>query len=172
MAPHTGLRLGYLFLSPFAYEPVRWLKLAKAPAVKPEFKSCGRDRRSESSLPSCPLSSALHRRVHAFASAPMKRISTCQSPPHRLPNISFYHESLYSFLKTQHRGLHCPSSAGFQASSHAFLALPTGCFLTALGPQPALLWSLISASHVVITQDMCIELHTRRKRCTPIWSME
>lgn len=81
MAPHTGLRLGYLFLSPFAYEPVRWLKLAKAPAVKPEFKSCGRDRRSESSLPSCPLSSALHRRVHAFASAPMKRISTCQSPP-------------------------------------------------------------------------------------------
>lgn len=93
-------------------------------------------------------------------------------PPHRLPNISFYHESLYSFLKTQHRGLHCPSSAGFQASSHAFLALPTGCFLTALGPQPALLWSLISASHVVITQDMCIELHTRRKRCTPIWSME
>lgn len=120
MAPHTGLRLGYLFLSPFAYEPVRWLKLAKAPAVKPEFKSCGRDRRSESSLPSCPLSSALHRCVHAFASAPMKRISTCQSAPP--PPAEYF------FLSGE--SLFIPRNAAQRSSLPVFSGLP--------GEQPCL----------------------------------
>lgn len=123
---HTQVSgLGTHLKNPFAYEPVRWLSWQKhlLPSLSSNPVDTTEGKNQLSQVVLCPL-----------PYTPMKIIKSVNSPACQF----FFSIRRAPIHPSGQRSSLLQSSVGFQVSSHAFLAVPSGYFLTSLGPEPAL----------------------------------